>query len=292
MPLVLEYNGSEVWVARNWSRPLAYEQLAIDAEEASLRHAHLVVTVSQVLADELVGRGVEPGRVVWHPNGVDAERFDPARFSDAERHALRARYGIPDDAVLATFVGTFGQWHGVEVLARAIRLLARDHPDWVERARSRFLLVGDGLKMPDVEKELEGLGGLAVLAGLVPQDETPLYLAASDILVSPHVQNADGTPFFGSPTKLFEYMAAGKPIVASDLDQIGEVLRDGLGVLVRPGDAEDLVRGLRELTDDIELRERLGVRARRCALERYTWRHHAQAILDALERTLDEQGRS
>ncbi len=75
-------------------------------------------------------RGVEPHRVVWHPNGVDAERFDPARFTDAERQALRARYGIPDDAVLTTFVGTFGQWHGVDVLARAIRMLAADHADW------------------------------------------------------------------------------------------------------------------------------------------------------------------
>src|SRR5207248_7103722 len=54
VPFVLEYNGSEVWVARNWSRPLAQERLAIAAEDASLRHAHLVVTVSQVLADELV----------------------------------------------------------------------------------------------------------------------------------------------------------------------------------------------------------------------------------------------
>ena len=284
VPLVLEYNGSEVWVARNWSRPLAYEQLAIDAEEASLRHAHLVVTVSQVLADELVARGVEPERVVWHPNGVDAQRFDPARFSDADRSALRARHGIPDEAILTTFVGTFGQWHGVDVLARAIRLLARDHADWVEHTRARFLLVGDGLKMPDVETELEGLGDLAVLTGLVPQDETPLYLAASDILVSPHVANADGTPFFGSPTKLFEYMAAGKPIVASDLDQIGEVLRDGLGVLVRPGDVADLVRGLREIAGDEERRNELGARARSRVLERYTWTHHVGAILDGLQR--------
>ena len=284
IPLVLEYNGSEVWAARNWGRPLAYERLAIAAEDASLRHAHLVVTVSQVLADELVERGVEPGRVVWHPNGVDAERFDPARFSDAERRALRARYGIPDDALLTTFVGTFGQWHGVDVLAQAIRLLAQNHPDWIEGTQARFLLVGDGLMMPDVERELVGLGDLAVLTGLVPQDETPLYLAASDILVSPHVPNSDGTPFFGSPTKLFEYMAAGKPIVASDLDQIGDVLRDGLAVLVRPGDAHDLARGLRTIASDEEKRRELGTLARDRVLERYTWHHHVVAVLEGLRR--------
>ncbi len=155
---------------------------------------------------------------------------------------MRGRYGIPADAVLVTFIGTFGQWHGVEVLARTIRREA----EWARTTGVRFLLVGDGLKMAEVRAELEGLRDVAVLAGLVPQDDVPLYLAASDVLVSPHVPNADGSPFFGSPTKLFEYMAAGKAIVASDLDQIGDVLRDGLAILVRPGDEEDLGHGLRE----------------------------------------------
>lgn len=280
VPLVLEYNGSEVWVARHWGRPLHYGRLARDAEEVSLRHATLVVTISRALADEVVARGVERDRVVWHPNGVDAELFDPMRFSDDERRSLRGRYGIPADAVLATFVGTFGQWHGVDVLARTIQREA----EWARSAGVRFLLVGDGLKMAAVRQELEGLADVAVLAGLVPQEEVPLHLAASDVLVSPHVPNADGSPFFGSPTKLFEYMAAGKAIVASDLDQIGDVLRDGLAILVRPGDESDLAHALRVLVVDTELRETLGTRARARVLERYTWAHHVDAALAALER--------
>jgi glycosyltransferase involved in cell wall biosynthesis len=280
VPLVLEYNGSEVWVARHWGRPLRYEQLALQAEEASLRHAHVVVTVSEVLAEELVDRGIDRERVVWHPNGVDAERFDPVRFDDDDRSELRERYGVPADAVLVTFVGTFGQWHGVEVLARTIR----DNAQWARDEHVHFLLVGDGLKMPEVRAALAGLDDIATLAGLVPQDEAPLHLAASDVLVSPHVTNADGSPFFGSPTKLFEYMAAGKAIVASDLDQIGDVLRDDLAVLVRPGDAVDLARGLRELVEDPARRAELGARAMARARERYTWRHHVDAVLATLER--------
>ena len=138
--------------------------------------------------------------------------------------------------------------------------------------------------MPDVRAELEGLSDIAVLAGLVPQDDAPLYLAASDVLVSPHVPNADGSPFFGSPTKLFEYMAAGKTIVASDLDQIGDVLRGGLAILVRPGDEADLARGLREAVASPGLRAELGARARARVLERYTWGHHVDAVLEALAR--------
>lgn len=278
VPLVLEYNGSEVWVARHWGRALRYEDLALRAEEASLRHARLVVTISRALHDELVDRGVEPSRVMWHPNGVHAETFAPERFSEADRLGLRARYGIPPDALVATFVGTFGRWHGAEILAHA----ARENVEWARANGVRFLFVGDGLTMPDVRAALAAAEDVAVLAGLVPQAETPLHLAASDILVSPHAPNADGTPFFGSPTKLFEYMAAGKAIVASDLDQIGDVLRDDLAVLVRPGDAAELGRALRAVSDDPARRAELGRRARARVLERYTWDHHVGAILERL----------
>jgi glycosyltransferase involved in cell wall biosynthesis len=79
-------------------------------------------------------------------------------------------------------------------------------------------------------------------------------------------------------------MAAGKAIVASDLDQIGDVLRDELAVLVRPGDPDDLARGLRGLVESPERRSELGARARERALERYTWGHHVDAIREALAR--------
>jgi glycosyltransferase involved in cell wall biosynthesis len=275
IPLVLEYNGSEVWVARNWGRPLRYEALALAAENASLRHADVVVTVSDALRRELVERGVEPERIVWHPNGVD-----PSLFENVDASTIRSRYRISDDATLVAFVGTFGQWHGTDVLARAIR---RD-VEWAREHRVHYLLVGDGLRMPEVRRELEGLEDVVTLTGLVPQAEAPAHLLASDILVSPHVPNDDGSPFFGSPTKLFEYMAAGRGIVASDLDQIGEILRDDLAVLVRPGDVAALAEGIRSLVSDPGRRDELGRRAQARVRERYTWRHHVDAIVEHLER--------
>lgn len=303
LPLVVEYNGSEVWVAKHWGRGMKFQKLAEMAEEAMLRHAHLVVTISEVLRDELIVRGVEPARIVCYPNCIDPLVFSPERFSQNEREALRTHYGIPLDSTVLAFIGTFGQWHGAEVLAEAISRLHVQESEWLAQHKVHFLLVGDGLKMPQVRATIEGSGASAIctLAGLVPQDQAGLHLAASDILVSPHVPNSDGTRFFGSPTKLFEYMAMGKGIVASNLDQIGDVLSPGLdasalpagapdddnpelAVLCEPGNHEELIRGLRFMVERQDWRSILGRNARRRALDKYTWGHHVQAILDGLSR--------
>ncbi len=293
VPLVLEYNGSEAWIARHWrGRPLRHERLAVEAEDASLRHASVVVTVSEALGEELRRRGVGSDRLVVSPNGVDVETYRPD-IGDGVRKEL----GISEDAVVATFVGTFGQWHGADVLAQAIVQLWRDDAERLARSRLHFLLIGDGLRMPDVQAILSAVPPHAVtLTGLVPQAVTPRYLAASDIAVSPHVQNEDGSPFFGSPTKLFEYMAAGTAIVASDLDQIGAILQPALHVepapppertheddrsvalLVRPGSVEELARGLRFLAEHATWRQRLGQNARARAVERHTWAEHVRRI--------------
>jgi glycosyltransferase involved in cell wall biosynthesis len=300
VPLVVEYNGSEVWVARHWGRPLRYERLAEQAERVLLRHAHVVVTVSDVLRDELLDRGVDERRIVTYPNCVDTTIFDPSRFEPGDRSALRRRHGVPDDALVATFVGTFGRWHGADVLAAAIRTLSDEAPGWLEERRLHFLFVGDGLRMSEVESILGGRQGrFHTLAGLIPQAETPRYLDASDIVLSPHVPNADGSRFFGSPTKLFEYMAMGLPIVASELDQIGDVLRPSLrasdlpsrspddanevAVVTTPGSERELVAGIRFLADRADWRSVLGSNARRLATERYTWEAHVAAILARLD---------
>ena len=147
-------------------------------------------------------------------------------------------------------------------------------------------MIGSGGEADDARRVVEaaGFADAVQFTGLVPQEAGPEHLAACDILVSPHVPNPDGTPFFGSPTKLFEYMAMGKGIVASNLDQIGEVLRHGeTGWLVPPGDAPALAAGLVRLVRDAELRRALGAAARADVLAHHTWRAHVRRTLDALD---------
>ena len=132
-----------------------------------------------------------------------------------------------------------------------------------------------------------------VLTGLVPQAEGPAYLTACDILVLPTAPNPDGSPFFGSPTKLFEYMAMGRPIVATSLGQTIEVLDDGRNALiVPPSDPEAMSRAIERFIDDPDLRQKLGAVARQDVLQRHTWQRHVARLLARIEQLAGARMRS
>ena len=289
VPFVLEFNGSEVWIMQNWSTArLSNAALSSQIESINVTQADLVVVVSDALKKNLIANGVAADRILVNPNGVDPDVYSP----EVDGSETRRKLNLGRRTVLV-FIGTFGRWHGVEVLAKAFSRLLHQDPKY--RQRVRLLMIGQGVLIGKV-REILSNGGVAdesILTGLVPQEEGPAHLAACDVLVSPHVPNVDGTPFFGSPTKLFEYMAMGKGIVASDLEQIGQVLDHGRTAwLVEPGNVDSLTEGLRKLIDDAELRDRLGTEARRAVIARHTWREHVRRIFDALHERFPNAERS
>jgi glycosyltransferase involved in cell wall biosynthesis len=278
VPLVLEYNGSELWIQRHWGgeatgrfgAPLA------ELEERNVRSASLVVVVSEVLKEQLVEEGVDPERVLVNPNGVDVDRL--AAYRARTPAAWRTELGLPQ-APTVGFVGSFGLWHGVNELPKIAAGVAEVAPD------ARWLLIGGGQLQDQVRQDIarRSLDDRVTLTGVVSHDRALALLAACDVCVSPHVPNPDGTRFFGSPTKLFEYMGLGKAIVASDLEQLGEVITDGeTGLLCPPGDAPAAAAAVARLLEDPGLRTRLGAAALRRAADTYSWRAHTRRILDAL----------
>jgi glycosyltransferase involved in cell wall biosynthesis len=277
VPLVLEFNSSELWTERHWGNgrlPLARTLAAL--EQRNLLDASLIVVVSEPLKEQLIGEGIDPRRVLVNPNGVDVGKLAEARAHPPTH--WRARRQL-QEAPTVGFVGTFGLWHGVKLLPQLIERVA------VRREDARWVLIGGGPLHAEVIADLRrrNLLDRVLLTGVVPHPHAVELLACCDVCVSPHVPNPDGSPFFGSPTKVFEYMGLGRAIVASDLYQIGEVLDDGgTALLTAPGDVPAAADAVVALLGDEALRTRLGEAALQAAIERHTWDVHAERILDAL----------
>lgn len=280
LPFVLEYNSSEVWVALNWGRRKLFRvDLSEKIENITLSKATLITCVSQPLKNQLIEKGVDADKIIVTPNGVNTELYHP----DIDGSKIRQKLNIDKNQIVVGFIGTFGQWHGVDVLAKAFVACLQDS-QW--KGQLHLLMIGSGRKFSQVETILSN--SLAKdkysLPGVIPQAEGPSWLAACDILCAPTVPNSDGSPFFGSPTKLFEYMAMGKAIVASRIAQPAELLDDEINALmIEPGSVEELKQAILRLASDAPLRAKLGAAACQKACEQFTWEKRVQGIYDALK---------
>jgi glycosyltransferase involved in cell wall biosynthesis/ubiquinone/menaquinone biosynthesis C-methylase UbiE len=293
IPYVVEYNGSEISISKSFGGAVPAQQaLQLALEEAAFRNATLISVVSDRVREDLLVRGLPAEKVLVNPNGVDPSRYRPLEGPDREE--LRRSLGFAPAHCVVGFTGTFGGWHGIDVLAAALPRIAERAP------HVRFLLVGDGPRRGIVGEAVaaHGLQERVQMVGRVPQQRGARLLGACDVFVSPHSGHMVDQPFFGSPTKLFEYMAMAGGIVASDLEQIGQVLRPALSaaeivaadvqsgeyraVLCRPGDVDDFVDAVVGLASRPELARRLGANAREAAIREFSWEQHVRRLWQAL----------
>jgi glycosyltransferase involved in cell wall biosynthesis len=244
-------------------RGLVDRALAEWVAEKACRNATALIAVSDQVADYLVRcfHGVQ-GRVHVVPNGVDPSRFDVN--CKGEMH----------DNFTVGFVGTLKPWHGLPILVEAFAQLHRRDDS------ARLLLVGDGPQREGIEDALaeQGLLSAADFAGAVDPAEIPGLLARMDVAVAPYPNLAQ---FYFSPLKVYEYMAAGLPVVASRVGQLEGLIEDGVnGLLCAPGDPDALAAALDKLRRDPGLRASLGRAARQTILRGHTWDAVADRILE------------
>jgi glycosyltransferase involved in cell wall biosynthesis len=272
-PVVLqpEVNGEMTGEVYTWGtaldRPLGRRlvRTAVRPRNAILRDADAFVAMSRLIRDEIVSAGVAPEKVRHIPHGVDMDRFRPADAK--EREALRRRLGLPPDGLIVAFTGRLLRGKGVEALLDAF---ASQEP------RAYLLIVGSGagqaLSVEDTVRERAARGDLAgrvIMTGRVENVED--YLRASDIFAFPSV-------FEGLGLSLIEAQACGLACVASRTGGIVDIIEDTKnGLLVNPGQVEELGAGLAALLSDEDRRRGVGLAGRKSALERFD-------IQDSLDR--------
>lgn len=274
LPVVYEVRGflEETWLSRftEDARDRDYYQLSRLRETHCMIEADHVITLAEVMREEIANRGVPRERITVVPNAVDGTVFTPGR----PNWALRASLGIPQGAMVLGYVGSLVSYEGLDTLIHSLGLLrARRH-------NVHLLLVGDGeerAKLAELASSL-GLAAHVSLPGRVTHDAIVEYYRLIDVFVVPrrHLNVCR----LVTPIKPLEAMSCGKAPVISALPALTE-LTDGdtAGRTFWPVEEVTLADRLEELILDSQQREELGEAARQRVLAQYTWEANADRYL-------------
>jgi glycosyltransferase involved in cell wall biosynthesis len=213
---------------------------------------------------------VDERKLTVLPIAADVEVFKPNYNSELVRKSL----GLTNEPVVM-WVGGFYPWHDLSLLLESFGVILQRRPD------ARLVLVGDGQTRPSVEDKITkaGIRQAVIMTGAIAHSQVPEMLSVADVAVVPSAAITAGRGGTGTPLKLFEYMAAGKAIVATVHDEAAEVIQHGYnGLLVEAGDVREFSEAILRLIDDPEERNRLGQNAREQAVRQYSWEEYTRKL--------------
>ncbi len=276
IPSIVEVNGlvlDELKVSN--SKSFAYRIfsfLALSSEKLNYRYCDRIVSVTDKLKDELVNLYTVPkDKIFVINNGANTDLFKPM-----DQEKVKSELGLEKSKSYVCFVGHLAAWQGVEFLIYASPLILEKCPD------VRFLVVGDGAvknKLLEITSKL-GLSDKFIFTGRVPYESVPLYINAADVCVAPFIKGRNSKIGL-SALKTYEYLACGKPIVASSIPGVKDLIdSSGGGVSVSPEDPQQLASAVIKLILNENTRLLMGKRGRKYVVKYHSWDGVARNILD------------
>jgi glycosyltransferase involved in cell wall biosynthesis len=250
---------------------------AVFLEDRLVHHADLVILGSEELKKSYIRRGCPRDKfLVLYPT-ADLQMFRP----NSAGEALKQEFGLKEKVVLGFVAGNLtAGWRRTDLLLEAFQDLVKTHPN------VGALVVGDGKAQEASAHPAPSANGAKVtFSGKIPYAEVPRYINAMDICVIPNATS------YGSPTKLFEYGAMAKPVVAPRLPPIQEVIEHGVsGLLFEPNDKDDMLKQITSLVANRPLREQLGTNLKEKIQTLYTWEKNTQSVIEAVDRCQQKTG--
>jgi len=242
-----------------------------------LKKINGLVAISHGLKKSFQAVGMAEEKILVAPDAVDLARFAVKESSQE----CRKKLSLPQDKKIVLYTGHLYKWKGADVLMESSEFLSEN---------TLVYLVGGTEEdvasyKPSSRAQAEGLKAesykLVTFVGHRSHKEIPYWLKAADVLVLPNSAKEKISAIYTSPLKLFEYMAGGKPIVASDLPSLREILNENTAVLVEPDNPEALAKGIEKVLKDGVLAGKIAQNAAEEA-KNYTWEKRAQNILTFL----------
>jgi glycosyltransferase involved in cell wall biosynthesis len=272
IPHVLEVNAP-LCAEQQRVRGLHLADVARAIEDRVWCGTDAVLAVSDEIASETRARGAPAERVHVLPNGVDAERFalDRRAAAASVRQSLRLGSGP-----IIGFVGSLKPWHGTDILVEAFARLAPLHPT------AHLLIVGDGPAAAALQAaaRAQGIEARVRFTGAVEHAQVPQLVAAMDVAAAPYRAASD---FYFSPIKVYEYLAAGTPVVASPLGQITALVDAGHVTPAAAGDAAALAAALDGILQAPAVAAEQAARGRAFTLAERTWSANAERVTGILD---------
>ena len=232
-----------------------------------------IVAITHGLKNKLTQKGFRPENILVAPDGVDAEKLKQQTSAPLNKEEARSKLNLPRHQKIAVYTGSLYKWKGVFVLAEAAKLLKDE--------ATTIVAVGGGPSSDQVELQnylnQNQIKNFLITGYVADPTTRDLYRAAADVLVLPNTSKDKISEVYTSPLKLFSYMASNRPVVASNLPSLGEVLNEKNAVLVKPDDATALSVGIKKVFADPKSSALLSEQAFQ-DVQKYTWEKRSSII--------------